>query len=88
MVYVPRKLTWQERCVQVHEFYIQNLKVNHLWSVRDCAKALTMSTGSVSEYLQLAEYLRAYPKELGEIKNYVDARCWIADKKKYLRQRG
>lgn len=89
MVQIPTNLikkTWQETCVEIHAFHIYNVKLTRGWSVRNTAKALNRSNGSISEYLQLAEYLRAHPF-MSTIDNYMVAVKWMRDKKMELRER-
>lgn len=82
----PKRLSWQERCVEIHAFHIYNIKLIRYWSVRDTSKALNMAVGSVCEYLQLAEYLRAHPF-MHTIKGLVEAVKWMRSKKSELRER-
>lgn len=82
----PKKQTWQSIAVQIHVFHVQQIRLIRGWSVRDTAKAINRSYGAISEYLQLAEYLRAHP-EMSEIKKYNDAMDWMQKKKKELRDR-
>lgn len=83
---IPRKQTWQERCVEIHAFHASQLKLRCTWSVRDTARALNRSHGGISEDLQLAEFLRTY-EYLKKIDKYTDALAWIKEKKRELRQR-
>lgn len=82
----PKKQTWQGLAASIHIFHVQNVRLTRGWSVRDTAKALNRSYGAVSEYLQLAEYVRAHP-ELANIKKYNDAMDWMQKKKQELRDR-
>lgn len=84
----PIKPTWQARAKAVHLYHTDRLREDITWSLRDTAKALGRSLGSVSSDLQLAEFLRSYEDELSRFKNYVDALAWIKQKKDQLRRRG
>jgi hypothetical protein len=83
---LPSKQTCQELAAQIHSFHVHNVKTTRGWSIRDSARALNRSIGSTSEYILLAEYLRAH-SELAAIKKYNDAVDWMNKKKKELRER-
>lgn len=83
-----KKLTWQDRVVAVHTYHYARLAMDRRWSVRKTAEALNKSSGSISQDLQLAEFLRSYETQLSIFKNYVDALDWMKTKKQDLRRRG
>lgn len=82
----PKKYTWQERVVAVHTYHYARLAMDSRWSIRKTSNALNKSIGSISQDLQLAEFLRSYDP-LSKFKNYVDALDWMKAKKIDIKKR-
>lgn len=84
---IAPKRSWQDRVKAVHFYHLEQLRKDISWSVRDTAKELNMSIGTISENIQLAEFLRSYESELSILRNYVDALAWMKEKKLQLAKR-
>lgn len=82
-----KKYTWQQKVQAIHTYHSTRLALDKSWSVRKTATALNRSAGSISQDLQLAEFMRSYEKDLSILKNYVDALDWMKKKKDLLRRR-
>ena len=80
MTSAPKKQTWQERCKELHEYHIGQVKKTRGWTIRNTAKEVGRSVGCVSEDLMLFEFLRAHP-EIASLRRISDALDWIRDYK-------
>lgn len=76
-----KKMTWQERCVQTDLYHKSCLKNDRSWRIFDTAKDLNRSLSSVATDINLAEFLKIYPKQLERMKSIVDACEFVRVKK-------
>jgi hypothetical protein len=82
----PIKKTWQERVKEVSEFHKRKIRQDRNWAVRDTARELNRSVGSISEDIQLASWIQTHPR-LTELSKLSDALDFIRNKKKEMRLR-
>lgn len=79
------KPTWIERAKATHRFHADKVKGSEKkWRVKDTAKLLRRSVGSISEDLLIARWCRTHEKELEQLENAYDALAFI--RKKILEQ--
>lgn len=64
----PVKISWIDRAKQTHQFHCQRIRVNKdkdiKWRLKDTAKALGRSVGSISEDLLIASWLKTHSEQL------------------------
>ena len=81
----PIKPNWIERCVDIYNFHVSQLKSESGWTVEKTANALQRSIGSVSQDLMLASWMRTHEKQLRRFKVAKDALAFIRSKKSEMR---
>lgn len=77
----PIKQTWLERAKDTHNYHISKRRDNQSWKLRDTAKALHRSVGSISEDLLVAKWMRTHRVQLERFEHFKDALEWIRKKK-------
>lgn len=82
----PKKLTWQERCYEVERFHKESVKLDAKHTMQLTATELQMSVGAISEYLQLAIWMRTDPRT-ESYERLRDALLYMKKKKEELRTR-
>lgn len=60
----PIKQDWRQQCKEIERFFLSSILINRRYSMKNAAKDLNRSNGSISESLRLALALRIYPKEM------------------------
>ena len=81
----PIKQHWLERCVDIHNFHVAQIKAEPNWTVEKTAEALCRSVGSVSQDLLLARWLRTHEKQLRRCSSMKDAIAWIHIKQREMK---
>lgn len=76
----PVKLNWLDRAVQIHNFHVANQKEEPKWTLEKTAEALNMSTGSVSQNLTIARWVRTHEKQLRRFRSMRDGLNYIKNK--------
>lgn len=83
----PIKQHWINKCIDIHNFHVSQVKEEPNWTIEKTAKALGRSVGSVSQDLLLASWLRTHEKQLRKFRNAKDALEFIRDRKREMRSR-
>lgn len=78
----PVKSSWLEQSIEIHKFHIQQCKDEAGWTIEKSAKLLNRSTGSVSQFLLIASYLKTHEKQLKRFDTMKDALVFIRAKEK------
>lgn len=78
--------TWQERVLATEKYHKQKLRDNNKHTIRDTAKLLRRSFGSISEDLLLASWIKTHPKT-AEFKTMIQALVYVREKKNEMRMR-
>lgn len=81
----PVKQNWIDRCVDIHKFHIEQLKAESHWTIENTATALNRSTGSISEDLLLANWLKTHDKQIRRCSSRRDALAWIRVRQREMR---
>lgn len=81
----PVKQHWIERAVDIHKFHIQQLRDESDWTIEKTAKVLNRSTGSVSQDLLLASWLKTHEKQIRRCSSMRDALEFVRDRRKEIR---
>lgn len=81
----PVKQHWINKCIDIHNFHVQQLKEESNWTLEKTAKALCRSIGSVSHCLTIASWLKTHEKQLRRFRNEKDALEFIKNKKKEMK---
>lgn len=87
MVEGLRKKTWMERVIEVRNLHVDQVRADSRWTQKDTADLLHRSLGSICEDLMLAEFLRAYPKQLEACKTMCQALEFVRKKKNEFKMR-
>jgi hypothetical protein len=75
------KKEWVERVIKTQNFHIDNIKSHEKrWTVRDTARELKRSLGSISQDLMLALWFRTH-REVLEKMEYKDAIEYVRSRK-------
>lgn len=80
----PVKQHWIDKCIDIHNFHINQLKTEGKWTLEDSAAALSRSVGAISQALSVASWLRTHEKILRKFRNEKDALVFIRAKKKEI----
>lgn len=80
------EIDWAVRVLETEKFHKSKCGTDPTQTIKDTARELKRSYGSVNEDLQLASWLKSYPK-LADTKRIQDALAWIRDKKKEIKGR-
>lgn len=75
----PVKQHWINRCVEIHNFHVAQVKAEIGWTVEKTAKALQRSVGSVSQDLLIASWLKTHEKKIKRFKCMKDALEFIRE---------
>lgn len=82
----PVKLSWMERAKETHKFHREKRLENRKWRVKDTAKSLRRSVGSISEDLLIASWMRSHRPQLEGFTHAQDALEWIRAKENQLQE--
>jgi hypothetical protein len=80
----PVKQHWITNCIDIHNFHVSQVKAESGWTVEKTAKILCRSTGSVSQCLLLASWLKTHEKQLRRFRNAKDALEFVRAKKREI----
>lgn len=83
----PVKRNWIDKCVDIYNFHITQLKEERNWTVEKTAAALNRSIGSVSQDLTIATWLRTHEKQIRKFTCAKDALEFIKNKKREMKVR-
>jgi len=76
---------WLEKVKKTQRFHASKCREhNGYWKLKDTAKELKRSVGSVSEHLLVATWLRTHSDKIEKCKSLNDAIDFIQDKKRNL----
>lgn len=78
------KLGWLDRAVQVYNYHVGMCKGESQWTIEKTAKSLNRSTGSVSQDITVASWVKTHEKQLRRFRSMSDALEWIRDKKREM----
>lgn len=81
----PVKPHWVDRCIDIHNFHVSQIKAEPSWTIEKTANALSRSIGSVSQDLMLASWMKTHEKQLRRFKVAKDALAFIRSKKSEMR---
>lgn len=81
----PVKPSWVDRCIDIHNFHVSQIRAEKHWTLADTAKALNRSIGSISQSLTLASWLRTHDTKLKKFSTARDALEFIRGKKKDIK---
>ncbi len=81
----PIKKTWLQRAVETYNYHCTKVKEKPGWNQTDTAHALGRSSGSVSEDILIASWLRTHEDKLKGFKYAKDAIAFIRQREKERR---
>jgi hypothetical protein len=81
----PVKPHWINKCIDIHNFHVSQVKAETNWTIEKTAKALCRSVGSVSQSLLIASWLKTHEKQLRRLANEKDALEFIRNKRREIR---
>lgn len=76
------KKKWLERAIDTHNYHCRKVREKPGWTQTDTANALGRSSGSVSEDMLIASWLRTHEDKIRSFKYAKDALAFIRDKEK------
>lgn len=79
-------IDWVERVTETEKKHRSACIADPTTTIKDTARNLSRSYGSVNEDLQLASFIRSYPK-MCDIRRLKDALIFMRDKKKEIKGR-
>lgn len=83
----PVKKAWLDLIIEIHKFHINQLNNEPGWTLEKSSKVLNRSTGSISQALLIATYLRTYEKEIRRCSSMRDALAFVRMKQREFRLR-
>ena len=78
----PVKLNWLDRAVQVHNYHVSQMRDESGWTLEKTALALNRSTGSISQDMLIASWVKTHEKQLRRFRSMKDALSFIRNKKR------
>ena len=81
----PVKQHWINKCIDIYNFHVSQLKAESKWTVEQTATVLQRSIGSVSQAITIASWLRTHEKQLKRFRNEKDAIQFIKNKKREMK---
>lgn len=75
------KVEWLERAKATYRFHAEKKRENKKWGIRDTAKSLRRSLGSITEDLLIANWYKSHPTKIENFEFAIDALKWIRKKK-------
>lgn len=82
---MPPEQVWIRRARETHDSHVSLLKRNEGWRIKDTAKLLKRSIGSIAEDLLIYEWLKTHEKEIMRCEYAHEAIAWIREKKHLLK---
>lgn len=76
------KYDWLQRAKETYNFHIRNKADNEDWTLKDTAKRLRRSIGSISEDLLIASWYKSNRKQLEKFEYCYEALAFIRKKEK------
>lgn len=64
MRHVPKKQTFLDIALQIEQYHLEKLKLNHKWKITDTAASLNRSLAITSRYLKVASWNRTHSDQL------------------------
>jgi len=81
----PVKSHFLDRAIEIRRFHVEQCKEESNWTIDKTAKALNRSTGSVSQDLLLASWVKTHEKQLRRCNSMRDALEFVREKQKEMR---
>ena len=81
----PVKQHWVDKCIDIYNFHISQLKTESRWTVEQTATVLQRSIGACSQAITIASWLRTHEKVLRRFRTEKDAMKFIKSKKHEMR---
>lgn len=81
----PIKQHWISKCIDIHNFHVNQCKSESNWTIEKTAKITCRSVGSVSQDLLLASWFKTHEKQLRRFRSAKDALEFIHNKKKEMK---
>lgn len=75
-----RKPTWIEKAKSTQKYHREQLQSHDKWTIRDTAKVLRRSPGSIAEDLLIARWLKTHSTQLEKFSYAYEALEWIRKK--------
>ena len=80
---------WLDKAIDTYNYHARKIKENNNngnknWSMRDTAKTLRRSLGSISEDMKLAKWRRSHRPQLERFAYAKDAIAWVREKESDL----
>ena len=79
-----RKIDWLDRAKETYHFHSKNKREHGRWGIKDTAKLLGRSFGSVSQDLTMVSWWRSHPTQMEKFDYAQDALEFIKMKKSQL----
>lgn len=76
------KKKWLDRAIETYNYHCRKMREKPGWNQKDTAEALGRSSGSISEDMLIASWLRTHEDQLRRFKYAKDAIAFIRDKEK------
>lgn len=74
-----RKQHWVDRCIAVHNFHVERLRIDSEWTMRNTANELDRSLGSVSQDIKIAKWLKTHENKIRSFRRISYALEWIKE---------
>lgn len=87
MKHPPVKQHWINKCIDIHNFHVSQLKEEANWTIEKTAKALCRSVGAVSQAITIASWVRTHENQLRKFRTEKDALEFIKNKKREMKIR-
>ena len=76
----PQRYTWQEKARETYNFHVRKRRENRKWRIRDTARLLRRSAGSICEDLLLADWLKSHKAQLDQFDAAYKALAFVREK--------
>jgi len=75
---------WISRAVETYNYHANKLKDNRNWGLRDTARSLRRSLGSISEDVMLASWVKTHKIQMEKFKYAKDALVYVRERQRKL----
>jgi hypothetical protein len=75
-----QRYTWQEKAKETYNFHVSKRRENRKWRIKDTARLLRRSAGSICEDLLLAEWLKSHRVQLDQFDAAYKALAFVREK--------
>ena len=75
---------WIQRCIETHNYNAKKLRENERWTLRDTAKSLKRSIGSICEDILLDTWVKTNRVQMEKFEHIKDALIYVRQRQRKI----